>query len=954
MLASQQLSKCRRTVATQCSRKVIKAPNTMQQRHFRNVDFITPQQPHLFSTSAITQSYMTPNDSSFTHQLRIQGKAGCWSNGHRFFSSKGSSSFHSSATAASSLSDVAKLAAAGYDVAAPLSSSNDENIPTPPLFASHLKNDKNIKHHHGLLLSHEGDNLPSQKVRLDHRAKAKLLRLSEQKRAIHRTLRELKKAVAAAADEDGDIDVETSKITLEHTLKTQSEELAKAYSQAIHYVARTKEEDSASYAHRLLEEWIEQCGVPQYEYKYLDNGHVKKDKDDDNKKKDGVEGKIIQANSPTQKPTPKDKVKELLKSFNPVAALAKSKPIPDKVKALPNTTFAASLPRPEARSFHHVLLAYSDSKLRQKGFRAEQILIRMAEVSWWYPDDFASTCRPESKTFAIVAKAWSGTTHQDALDHIEVLHTLHDQFVKHNVEGFVSPSDPFLLIHSLKTKSLHQQLHRQRQAVACRTWLEQLHAIALEHADNGKKAVGQNKHNGEEPASVQDSSTSVGDTVPATPLDLTGTYMTALRGYARASRIPNGFGGYKQAFRTLRKIEHLDQLSKKSEQARQAYQIELKPNTYELILSCCIASKHPGSALSLMKELVAKHKQATLDSFSNENISDQSPLSETCFAHALQSMKHGEPTDENLKAGVQWLLEEMISFYASGADDSDKDSSTPSPVAFHALLDLYCKWYSQDATLMSRVQSVIQQMKELAKTANVESLKPDVKAKALVLKACSLAKNTHPEESMAVARSTLDSLEEEEKQLKQNLMTDEVYYYYMKCIMPKDEAIQTVADSGKGDFFKLLSQVETTFDDGDDEDEGEEGNSEEEASENERGASDPDEQASEIVHVFRACAKRGLVNSNVLSVLRSSLSDQDYTKIVGNGRLPSHWVRNVTSGKALYTDGKMGGAGKNARRKGKSTSDWKKKQQTKEENLHEKIAKKRVKKAVKQMNASRK
>ena len=37
------------------------------------------------------------------------------------------------------------------------------------------------------------------------------------------------------------------------------------------------------------------------------------------------------------------------------------------------------------------------------------------------------------------------------------------------------------------------------------------------------------------------------------------------------------------------------------------------------------------------------------------------------------------------------------------------------------------------------------------------------------------------------------------------------------------------------------------------------------------------------------------------------------------------WVANATSVRVKYTDGSLKGAGKNARRKGKSTSDWAKK-----------------------------
>jgi len=58
-----------------------------------------------------------------------------------------------------------------------------------------------------------------------------------------------------------------------------------------------------------------------------------------------------------------------------------------------------------------------------------------------------------------------------------------------------------------------------------------------------------------------------------------------------------------------------------------------------------------------------------------------------------------------------------------------------------------------------------------------------------------------------------------------------------------------------------------------------------------------------------------------------------FTEKVGHGRLADKWVANVTTEKALYTDGTSGGEGKNARRKGKSTSEWLKKQKLREEEI---------------------
>jgi hypothetical protein len=75
--------------------------------------------------------------------------------------------------------------------------------------------------------------------------------------------------------------------------------------------------------------------------------------------------------------------------------------------------------------------------------------------------------------------------------------------------------------------------------------------------------------------------------------------------------------------------------------------------------------------------------------------------------------------------------------------------------------------------------------------------------------------------------------------------------------------------------------------------------------------------------------------------------------IAGSGRLADHWIANVKSSKAIYTDGSMGGAGKHARRKGKSTSDWAKKQRKKETVHKERKVTKLKKKAIKKQKMTK-
>eukprot|EP01083_Nonionella_stella_P282016 959808_1 len=113
----------------------------------------------------------------------------------------------------------------------------------------------------------------------------------------------------------------------------------------------------------------------------------------------------------------------------------------------------------------------------------------------------------------------------------------------------------------------------------------------------------------------------------------------------------------------------------------------------------------------------------------------------------------------------------------------------------------------------------------------------------------------------------------------------------------------------------------------------------------------------QIKGVFQQACKGGFVSADVLQMLRLTMSEEEFEDIVGDGRLADDWVVNVTSGVALYTDGSTGGEGKNARRKGKSTTDWAKKQRVKSERIRAgkeaKAERKRLKKIREQKASSR-
>ena len=76
-----------------------------------------------------------------------------------------------------------------------------------------------------------------------------------------------------------------------------------------------------------------------------------------------------------------------------------------------------------------------------------------------------------------------------------------------------------------------------------------------------------------------------------------------------------------------------------------------------------------------------------------------------------------------------------------------------------------------------------------------------------------------------------------------------------------------------------------------------------------------------------------MCSADVLQIFKNSVPEAEFVKVAGNGRLADSWIENVSSGLALYTDGTTGGQGKHAQRKGKSTSNWSKKQRERENTI---------------------
>ena len=153
----------------------------------------------------------------------------------------------------------------------------------------------------------------------------------------------------------------------------KEEELARAYSQAIKYVARnTKRKLSAKHAEGLLQEMIVRMGIS---YDYAEENNLPFRKKD-------IVWKMIQS-------APDNDIKNESLSG-------------DTTKQNNNIILSR-------RDFHNVLHSWASSKAKRKGNYAEALLRHMAELSYRYPNILGDV-KPNSQTFALVIKCHAGST----------------------------------------------------------------------------------------------------------------------------------------------------------------------------------------------------------------------------------------------------------------------------------------------------------------------------------------------------------------------------------------------------------------------------------------------------------------------------------------------------------------------------------------------------------------
>ena len=666
----------------------------------------------------------------------------------------------------------------------------------------------------------KGESANSQKVKLlDKRASAKLLRLVEAKRQVEQTRMELKHA-------------RNNELLLDQ-LKKDNEALALAYAQAIHYVARTKQSNAGETAHSLLDEWLDRTGAPK----------------------------------------PKEKNQQLL----PLSSLFLcSSSATTNTPKLPQLSIY--LNPPTLKSFHHVLYAYAlqNCKLTDKYLKSEQVIQRMAELHLWYPENFTP---PNNTTLLLVTKCFSNATSNPQNKKKSGASTIILQRMKyfHSIISTHSDLETRLtfLLHALKSKALQSSLHGTEESQLCQKWLDELSATFLQYQEQ-TQSNNTSEMNRTETLMEQttDEEEEDEDTKKDFSMELIiNCYLSVLRGYVRASRVPHpNNNSCLDALAVLRKMQKVLSIQEENNYAT------ILTHAYDLVLTSCANCKQPRLAVALYQEV-------------------QRPTENT-FLFTIQSFSHGNRNEYS--SDLDFILKDLSNKYISG------ELAPATTAVYNALLELYCKWYRRNGSsaiheedegdrtpfLLNIVHQQLEKMEDMAfRHEGLIGLQPDFTSLTLLLKACSMMGitlnnqntanvNYHQQhqqrkKALELAHTTFQKLTDMDKEEETPKMTDDSYYYYMKCILTlSPTAVKPVEDDS------VIAVKEEDI------------------------KSTNNDTSKTIKSLFLQCCKKGLVNKNVLDVLRKSTTPDEYKKMVGEGRLPNQWIENVTSINALYTNGR--------------------------------------------------
>ena len=789
----------------------------------------------------------------------------------------------------------------------------------------------------------------------DDRANAKLDALSSAK---------IEADVAKAAYQSfldiGDEDT-LNKEDLHDKWKKSEENLALAYSQAIKYTSRIHNNESATkMAERLLNEWVDRFMKP-YGNSSVVSGEAGKDGNN-----------VSEASINKMYLNKKWMVRTINKIMPRLTSTCSDYDL--KVQEDGNTTTTTTtttslptirIPPPSSKDYVNILRAYSLSKARRKGQQAEGIIKNMMKiantVSYYYDEGndnwsqdkaidigmelvtnedgqqiqrwrmWVNESIPNSKVFALAIKCNAGSTRTESFDRIVLLNDMHGSFAdccKSHIPGMYK-DDPYVLFHSIKAvKTLQQKQEWDRG----QEWIDRMHQF-ITNSDNGDYFISQ---------STRQSSDAVGDKVreeqvstaveSQTTIDVTAAYTTMIRNLAKLrgkkgvvskareildrmhvvhDTFVNGLevNGDSQSAVSSTKVytkingipylitaeDNVMDASSIDKSKRIAF-IQIGVKAYNLVIGLYKDSKNgedTTKALELLQRMIDAESKAPED-----RGGVPLPNKET-FELAILSLVNMDDAD---KAYLD--AERLIQLL------QDNESLNLTASAYNAFITVCNRQFYGKSELYDKAISILDKMNDLSKT-NPE-VSPTPETLALVMKACALSEHNDHEKVLKTASDIFSQLKEQETDDKSAVaLSDRAYYYMMKCIdmyMVEEEGLALDDDT---------TAVSTTKQD-------------------------------MIEELFSEACQRGLCSADVLLFFKKHVSEEDFVLTVGKGRLADNWIANIKGPRALYTDGSKGGPGKHARRKGKSTSNYVKKQKEKdakhESRKKEKEAKKFFKK----------
>lgn len=466
-------------------------------------------------------------------------------------------------------------------------------------------------------------------------------------------------------------------------------------------------------------------------------------------------------------------------------------------------------------------------------------------------------------------------------------------------------NDPYVLLHSIKALR-NLQIDEERKKGD--EWLTKLHEFVTDPdnkdyfaEDDKMKRVHSNMCTwNDERAGVDvknpshptenDVATNLNEMSPTktSQIDVTSAYMTLIRLLARLRGEKSAAADARRVLNRMHEVHKLMMIGSKDnvdDTVGSIAFIDIRSNAYNLVLGLYKDSKVTDDATNAV-ELLGRMIEATKKKEEERN-GVPLPTHES-FEYTILSLAKMNDSSAAIKDA-----ERLITLM------EETEDLGRSIIVYNALLTLCSKVFYDKSELYDKAMEILGKLNETSKL--YPALAPTPETMSLIIKACALSQRDDHDVVFGTANTIFTELIAQEDDERSSLVvTDSCYYHMMRCVkihMPGD------ADTRKERLEELFSQ---------------------------------------------AC-RRGLCSSAILTFYRNNSSEEDYRLTVGKGRLADSWIANVTSPRALYTDGSSRGAGKNARRAGKSTSNWAKKQQLKEAQRKANKDSKRVRKLLKNL-----